>query len=181
MCLRTFGLYCSACLGILFVSILCMCCSHFSLYCFISLSMVIIKGSNKRWQYAKEIICLLFWCHTYVKGVTCHTFKQIYRRFPDTVFPVKGHAVAQLVEALCYKPEGHGFDSRWCHWNFSLTSSFHPHYGPVVNSASNRNRYQEYFLGGLGGRCVRLTIYHLHVPSVLKSGSLNLLEPSGPV
>jgi hypothetical protein len=23
-------------------------------------------------------------------------------------------------EALCYKPEGHEFDSRWCHWNFSL-------------------------------------------------------------
>jgi len=25
------------------------------------------------------------------------------------------HAVAQLVEALCYKSEGRGFDSRWCH------------------------------------------------------------------
>jgi len=23
--------------------------------------------------------------------------------------------------ALRYKPEGRGFDSRWCHWNFSLT------------------------------------------------------------
>jgi len=31
------------------------------------------------------------------------------------------HVVAQSVEALHYKPEGHGFDSRWCHWNFSLT------------------------------------------------------------
>jgi hypothetical protein len=30
-------------------------------------------------------------------------------------------AVAQLVETLRYKPEGRGFDSRWCHWNFSLT------------------------------------------------------------
>jgi hypothetical protein len=28
--------------------------------------------------------------------------------------------VAQLVEALRYKPEGRGFDSGWCHWNFSL-------------------------------------------------------------
>jgi hypothetical protein len=27
-----------------------------------------------------------------------------------------GHAVAQLVEALLYKPEGRGFDSRWCHF-----------------------------------------------------------------
>jgi hypothetical protein len=28
--------------------------------------------------------------------------------------------VAQLVEALRYKPEGSGFDPRWCHWNFLL-------------------------------------------------------------
>ena len=27
----------------------------------------------------------------------------------------------QLVEALRYKREGRRFDSRWCHWNFSLT------------------------------------------------------------
>jgi hypothetical protein len=26
-----------------------------------------------------------------------------------------------VVEALRYKPEGRGFDSRFCHWNFSLT------------------------------------------------------------
>jgi len=26
-----------------------------------------------------------------------------------------GHMVAQMVEALSYKPEGCGFDSRWCH------------------------------------------------------------------
>jgi hypothetical protein len=29
--------------------------------------------------------------------------------------------VAQLVDALRYKPEGRGFDSPWCHWNFSST------------------------------------------------------------
>ena len=59
-----------------------------------------------------------------------------------------GYAVAQLVEALRYKLEGRGFDSRWCHWNFSLTQSFRPLYGPGVNSASNGNEYQEYLLGG---------------------------------
>jgi len=32
-----------------------------------------------------------------------------------------GHAVVHLVEALCYKPEGHSFDSPRCQWNFSLT------------------------------------------------------------
>ena len=31
------------------------------------------------------------------------------------------YAEAQLVEVLRYKSEGRGFDSRWCHWNFSLT------------------------------------------------------------
>jgi len=31
---------------------------------------------------------------------------------------------------------------------FSLTQSFRSHYGPGVDSASNRNEYQEYFLGG---------------------------------
>jgi hypothetical protein len=31
-----------------------------------------------------------------------------------------GHAVAQLIEALRYKPEGRGSDSRWCRRNFSL-------------------------------------------------------------
>jgi hypothetical protein len=31
------------------------------------------------------------------------------------------NAVMQLVEALRYKPEGRGFDFRWCHWIFLLT------------------------------------------------------------
>jgi len=35
--------------------------------------------------------------------------------------------------------------------------SFRPHYGPEVDSASNRNEYQKYFLGDKGSRCVRLT------------------------
>ena len=68
-----------------------------------------------------------------------------------------GYMVAQLVQALSYKPEGRGFDSGWCHWNFLLTQSFWSHYGHVVDSASNINEYQEYFLGGKSGRCVRLT------------------------
>jgi hypothetical protein len=30
-------------------------------------------------------------------------------------------------------------------------------FGPEVDLASNRNEYQEYFLGGKGGRCIGLT------------------------
>jgi hypothetical protein len=31
------------------------------------------------------------------------------------------HAMAHMVKALRYKPEGRGFDSRLCYWKFSLT------------------------------------------------------------
>ena len=54
--------------------------------------------------------------------------------------------------------------------------TFRPHCGPRVDSASNRKEYQEYFLGSNDGWC-----QGLYVLIVLKSGSLNLLEPSGPV
>ena len=50
-----------------------------------------------------------------------------------------------------------------------------------VDSASNRNEYQEYFLGVKAAGASGWHPYHLHVPIVLKSGSLNLLEPSEPV
>jgi len=68
-----------------------------------------------------------------------------------------GHAVAQLVEALRYKPEVYGFDTSWCRWNFSLTYSFRPHYGSGFKSASNIQEYQEEFLAGKDGLCIGLT------------------------
>jgi len=89
--------------------------------------------------------------------------------------------VSQLIEALIYKPEGRGFEFQICHWNFLLTSSFQPLYGPGVDSASNRNEYQAYFLGGKGGRCVGLTTLPSSCAIVMKSGNLSLLETSGPV
>jgi hypothetical protein len=52
-----------------------------------------------------------------------------------------------VIKALRYKPAGRRFDSRWCHWNFLVTQSFRSHYGPGVDSTSNRNEYQVYFLG----------------------------------
>ena len=50
---------------------------------------------------------------------------------------------------------------------------------PGVDAASN-NEYRDN-PEGKGGLCVRLTTYHLHLPTVNKSGGLNLLEPFGPV
>ena len=83
-----------------------------------------------------------------------------------------------MVKALRYKPTGLGFDSRWCHWNFSLTKSFRSHYGPGVDSASDRNEYQVHFLGG---KSVSLTSFPPSCAIVMKSGNLNFLEPSGPL
>ena len=57
-----------------------------------------------------------------------------------------GDRGSTVVKVLCYKSEGRWFDSRWYHWDFSLIYSFRSHYGPGVDSASNRNEYQEYFL-----------------------------------
>ena len=61
---------------------------------------------------------------------------------------VFGYEVKQLVDALSYNLEGRGFDSRFRLWDFTWTSSFRLHYGPGIGSVSNRNKYQEYFLGG---------------------------------
>ena len=59
--------------------------------------------------------------------------------------------------------------------------SFRPHYGPGVDSASNRNEYQEHFLGVKSGRCVRLTTLPPSCAAVMKSGNLKFLETSGPL
>ena len=58
--------------------------------------------------------------------------------------------MAQIVEALCYKPVGRWFDSSWC--------QYYLHYGHGVDSSSDRNEFQEYFLGSKIGPCVGLTI-----------------------
>jgi hypothetical protein len=48
-------------------------------------------------------------------------------------------------------------------------------------TASNRNEYQVYFLWVKAAGMYGWLPYHLHVPLILKSGSLNLVGPSGPV
>jgi hypothetical protein len=51
-----------------------------------------------------------------------------------------------LVKALCYKPEGRGFETRLYDCNFSIYVGLPATLGPGVYSASNRNR-QIRFLG----------------------------------
>jgi hypothetical protein len=52
-------------------------------------------------------------------------------------------AALRLAEALCYKPEGRRFMSRM-RWIFSIYLILPAaHYGPGVDSVSNKNEYQE--------------------------------------
>jgi len=59
--------------------------------------------------------------------------------------------------------------------------SFRPYYRPGVDSAPNRNGYQENFLGVKAAGAYGRQPYHLHVSTVLISGSLSVLELSGSV
>jgi len=51
------------------------------------------------------------------KFILCNNLKMLYAWLIFSSFLIVG----QLVEALHYKADGRGFDSRRCHWNFSLT------------------------------------------------------------
>jgi len=69
-----------------------------------------------------------------------------------------GDRGSTVFRALCYKSEGCWFDPTKVSLEFFInTKSFRSHHGPEVDSTSNRNEYQAYFLGGKGCRCVRLT------------------------
>ena len=86
-----------------------------------------------------------------------------------------GTRAGQLVQATSRKVAGSIPDG--------LVRSFHCHNpsGAGVDSASNRNYYQEYFLGSKGGRCLGLTTLPPSCAVCLKYGNLSFLEPSGAV
>ena len=68
------------------------------------------------------------------------------------IHPKFGYRGSKVVKVLCYNSEGRWFDPSWCHWIFFIDiKSFRSHYGPRVDSTSNRNEYQEYFLGVKAG------------------------------
>ena len=71
--------------------------------------------------------------------------------------------------------EGAGIDSRWCHWIFQwhIPSDHTMALGSTQPLVKMSTRVKA--AGAWGWQS-----HHLHVLNVMKSGSLNLLEPSGP-
>jgi hypothetical protein len=93
--------------------------------------------------------------------------------------PLGHSAVAQWLSCCATNQKVAGSIPASVSGYFIDIKSFRSHYGPGVDSASNINEYQEYFLGGKGGRCVRLTTLPPSCAVVMKSGNLNFVEPSG--
>ena len=94
--------------------------------------------------------------------------------------PLFGAGGGVVVKALRYYSDCPGIDSRCCHWNFSVTYSFRPYRGPGVDSAPSENEYQEHSLGVKAAGSYTDNLTTLMCRMSWKSGSLNLLEPSGP-
>ena len=115
-----------------------------------------------------QIIISLNLIHfTYLQICYFYYFPAIYTPFYPSYlcyFSVCVYLFTQFVEALRYRPDNHGFFPRWGFWNFSLISSFRPHFGPWNDSASNRNEYQESFLGVKAAGAYGWQPCHLHVP-----------------
>jgi hypothetical protein len=87
-----------------------------------------------------KCVCVSIHTHIYI-----YIYTYVYVYIYIYLYIHTGLRGGAVVEALRYKPEGRGFDSGWFHWIFSLTYSFRSHYGPGIDSASNRNECQEYF------------------------------------
>jgi hypothetical protein len=87
---------------------------------------------------------------------------------------IPGASGTVVVKALRHKSEGPWIDSR-CRRAFPVT--FDSSMCPGVDSAS-KNDYQVN-PAGKGGRCVRLTTYHVHVQMSRNLGALTCWNPVG--
>jgi hypothetical protein len=71
---------------------------------------------NRQWICTKQTLDTYKTDNGYVQN------RQSQLRFCYFIYVHVGTAdVGTVVKALLYKSAGRWFDSRWCHWNFSLT------------------------------------------------------------
>jgi len=99
--------------------------------------VIFIALPLQRWSRERSwiiiiIIIIIINCNWVV--IWCNWLFYMYTKYEI------GDRCSTVVKVLCYKSEGRWFDPSWC-LDFSLIKN------PGVDSASNRNEYQEYFLG----------------------------------
>jgi hypothetical protein len=79
-------------------------------------------GTTQIWK--KRIQKLSFSINIYIFCLFCSFYSRLVDNGARGVLKPERYttvsAVPHLVEALRYKPEGRGFDSTWCHWNFFI-------------------------------------------------------------
>jgi len=104
---------------------------------------------------------------------------QCLAKITRMVLSCPGTAVAQWLRRCATNRKVAGSIPAGVSGFFIHIKSFRSHYGPGVDSASNINEYQVYFLGGKCGRCLRLTTYHHPVPLSRNLGILTSWNPLG--
>ena len=112
-------------------------------------------------------------------GTNTPATKVISKRVFVELLDIRGTAVAQWLRCCATNQKVASSIPAGVSGFFIDTNSFRSHYGPGVDSASNRNEHQEHFLGGKGGRCVRLTTYHHPVLLSRNLGTLISWKPLG--
>jgi hypothetical protein len=85
------------------------------------------------------------------------------------------------LEDFCYRLSPQAEPSRFIQFTLYTVREHNPDgrtMALVLTQSLNRNEYQEYFLGLKAAGAYVWQPYHLLVPIIMKSWSLNLLEPS---
>jgi hypothetical protein len=125
-------------------------CFHSSAACFCCL-FAYFTFRPWRWrQCIPQTLCSLSELHVTIRSVVIIRFLSLQFRPPTISIYVNCYARGSvMVKALCYKPEGRGFDNRW--GDFLIYLILPAALGPRVYSASNRNEYQKHKNNNVSG------------------------------
>jgi hypothetical protein len=83
-------------------------------------NIILGQNSDRNTRFSKKWITACAGNGPVVNSETCGVKAELYNLFQN-VHASKGARSDVVVKALHYKLAGLGFDSRWCHWNFSMT------------------------------------------------------------
>jgi hypothetical protein len=145
-----FRLHCALCVYVCVCVCVCVCARARACVCS-ALSPVL--------HYAS--LAVIRWWELYVAtlkgkvGTKSHTVLWLHFHFHLLVlFSVRndwGTRWCICIEALRYKSEGRGFDSRYCHWNISLIWFFRPHVALGLSRPLSEMSTRNIFLGVKAG------------------------------